>query len=99
MVQICTFFHITNRDQPSSLRCLSTIHIACGENGVDGTLILPPWKCGDVHTHVGCCSRICDYLRMLSSRLSFFHERVRASRTAPPGAATVQLCPSAYMRP
>src|SRR5216684_700486 len=39
MVQIYTFFHITNCDVAAWVRGLSTIHIACGEIDVDPRLI------------------------------------------------------------
>jgi len=55
MVQIYTFFHITNCDIAAWMRRLSTIHIACGKIDVDPTLILSASACGDVHTCVGSC--------------------------------------------
>src|SRR6266849_9887104 len=42
MVQIYTFFHITNCDVAAWLRSLSTIHTVCGEIDVDPRLILSP---------------------------------------------------------
>src|SRR5712691_10548243 len=63
MVQIYTFFHITNSEIAAQVRRLSTIHIACGEIDVDPRLILLVVLCGDVHSCVGSCLRVCDYVR------------------------------------